>query len=812
MTTRKIGLFRRAVVCASVLMGVGAVAVGGPVANPGREGFRPMVMEQDAGMPDVGGDVQAFFRDQVEFDRAAPLPMHPPIDEIPPMPMPEYNRAPGVQPLEMENRPVLYDAVTGEMQILDAPMSSGLIGGQSIEGDYQGVMPFEGDLQNPAGFGTMFAAGGLDSAPRSYNVKLIMRFTDTSGVQRWFACSGSMQDPGVVLTAGHCVYARTPNGLTINSFADIVYVYPAWDGTSNNGPFGAPDGDEVIQNFGYAVGTNFLAWTGWTQNGNWDVDAGLIRISRGTSRNIGMITGWYAWAWGQSCATIQSRTYHNFSYPAQNCPTAGLHTGRTMYYWFGTIDSCPDNQMELTTGGNCLDTVWGGMSGSAMYYIDGGSRYAHAVCSTSNRNDWGRYCKLWESFVLSMQDFENTTRSGSEDWEPLMMRARGSTTVQAGTVMNDSFDVRMVNATNANPGPQDYRLRVYLSSNNNISEFDTQIATWDWLNRDFGAMGNVNFVVPAPSIPIDTPPGTYWIGVIADSGLPGTDTNDDTDTWDAQQITVTIGLPAQAAVISPANGATNVDFNANLDWSSAARASSYNVYFGTDPTPDAGEFIGTSLLSFRSLGPLAYNTTYYWRVDSVNSAGTTTGSVWSFTTEPEPVPDLRAAQCAYNAVPNYYPGRTIGVTYRVFNDGTAPASANNIQFYASTNNFISAFDTPIDVRNHGVLNPGASHWFFSNIELPPTLVPGTYYIGYIASEPDGVEVNLSNNWMAGSQPISVLNCAPDLNNDGDLNFLDVSLFLTAYGNQDPIADFEPDGLYNFLDVSAFLAAYGSGCP
>jgi hypothetical protein len=55
-------------------------------------------------------------------------------------------------------------------------------------------------------------------------------------------------------------------------------------------------------------------------------------------------------------------------------------------------------------------------------------------------------------------------------------------------------------------------------------------------------------------------------------------------------------------------------------------------------------------------------------------------------------------------------------------------------------------------------------------------------------------------------------CPADLTGEGDLNFLDVSAFLAAYGMMDPIADFEPDGNFNFLDVSAYLAAYGMGCP
>tara|TARA_R110002096_G_scaffold344921_7_gene538082 strand:- start:21015 stop:23609 length:2595 start_codon:yes stop_codon:yes gene_type:complete len=61
------------------------------------------------------------------------------------------------------------------------------------------------------------------------------------------------------------------------------------------------------------------------------------------------------------------------------------------------------------------------------------------------------------------------------------------------------------------------------------------------------------------------------------------------------------------------------------------------------------------------------------------------------------------------------------------------------------------------------------------------------------------------------QPTAVP-CPADLTGEGSLNFLDVSAFLTAFGNQDPFADFTEDGNYNFLDVSAFLSAFGDGCP
>jgi len=57
-----------------------------------------------------------------------------------------------------------------------------------------------------------------------------------------------------------------------------------------------------------------------------------------------------------------------------------------------------------------------------------------------------------------------------------------------------------------------------------------------------------------------------------------------------------------------------------------------------------------------------------------------------------------------------------------------------------------------------------------------------------------------------------VSCPADLNEDGVLNFFDVSAFLTAFAAADPIADFTGDGMFNFFDVSAFLSAFGVGCP
>jgi hypothetical protein len=74
-----------------------------------------------------------------------------------------------------------------------------------------------------------------------------------------------------------------------------------------------------------------------------------------------------------------------------------------------------------------------------------------------------------------------------------------------------------------------------------------------------------------------------------------------------------------------------------LSWDNGGGADSYNVYFGVDPTPDPGEFQGNQVTTTFNPGTLAFATTYYWRIDPVNGAGTTTGDVWSFETVGAPV-------------------------------------------------------------------------------------------------------------------------------------------------------------------------------
>ncbi|CAG1010119.1 hypothetical protein PHYC_03799 [Phycisphaerales bacterium] len=503
-------------------------------------------------------------------DGPVPRPNHPPIELIPPMPLPE----PGPWVAPQSDSVTYFDAETGRTHGQPVIAPSGLPG--SGAGGYTGADDIVVPAEWARNFGTMTVAGGLTAFPAAANCKLVMRFVDQGGTDRWFVASGAMQDAGVVLTAAHCVYARNPNGINIFNWASEIWVYPGWDGVGNQGNNGST---EIIQNWGWTRGTFFMAGTDYINNGNFDRDVGAIRVSRGSNRSVGMITGWYGYAWGFDCGTIQSRTYYNFSYPSENCG-GGFHTGTTMYFWSGGFDSCPGNQLQLNTTPGCFTAVWGGQSGSNAYYFpDASSRWAHAVCSNSNRSTSGRYAKLWEQFATDLNTFRDGTRGGTFDLEALRFRLTGSTSIQA-TTATSGIQMLASNTTNADPGNANYTVRVYLSSNSLITSGDTLVGTFNY-NWDYVPLQNLTLNLGGVTIP-NVAPGTYWLGAILDPATDAFSGNNASSAWDAQQITVTAAPPPAppnngcgSAINHSVGASTNgTTANATLDGSATCGSSS----------------------------------------------------------------------------------------------------------------------------------------------------------------------------------------------------------------------------------------------
>ena len=109
------------------------------------------------------------------------------------------------------------------------------------------------------------------------------------------------------------------------------------------------------------------------------------------------------------------------------------------------------------------------------------------------------------------------------------------------------------------------------------------------------------------------------------------------------------------------------------------------------------------------------------------------------------------------------------------------------------------------------LDMGGTNWIY---------VGGFTYSGFSCDSDGNGTGGPYRSWaqfwhnMYGPAPVAV--CRPDINEDGLLNFFDISSFIGLYNQQDPRADFFPvaggDGLFNFFDLSTFINEFNAGCP
>ena len=183
---------------------------------------------------------------------------------------------------------------------------------------------------------------------------------------------------------------------------------------------------------------------------------------------------------------------------------------------------------------------------------------------------------------------------------------------------------------------------------------------------------------------------------------------------------------------SPANGAVDIPVELKLDWSDAARATSYDVYFGTtNPPPLAGN----TVTSDWPLAKLSHGTAYYWSVVATNSAGSTPGPIWSFTTlpdktEPSPpeppikLPDTRAPSPADDAGDGRSPillGGCGSATYDVyFGTDNPPPLMGNTSASGDARNIELQHDLLLNVVSKNNGTAAGPIWSFTT--GPPPLV------------------------------------------------------------------------------------------
>lgn len=356
------------------------------------------------------------------------------------------------------------------------------------------------------------APTSVSSTAFPWSTQCRMFFTQSGGN---YLCSGTLFDARNMITAGHCVH-EGPGG----TWSANVSIAPAWDG----------DADA----YGWANAVTLATWTSWTGSGSRDGDQGYVRLDR----PVGVLTGWLGYGYDDSTSWWQSTTMHMAAYPASGWAGAP----NQLYYTWGLWEDIFTDTVES-------DVNWpywaGGMSGGGQYWIDStsGNRYVMSNMAYG----WGKSagvttriggCRITGPKFSYMDNtwVPDSYPDTAIDLVPLDTQVDpGGSTIRAGEAPV-SMSYLTFNMSDYDPVSATYYADVYLSTNDNISTFDTQIQR-HYYNWDYAPRSTVRVNVPPPTIPIDTTPGSYWLGVILDVADYDTG-NNDTDGWDAEPIQV----------------------------------------------------------------------------------------------------------------------------------------------------------------------------------------------------------------------------------------------------------------------------------
>jgi hypothetical protein len=222
-------------------------------------------------------------------------------------------------------------------------------------------------------------------------------------------------------------------------------------------------------------------------------------------------------------------------------------------------------------------------------------------------------------------------------------------------------------------------------------------------------------------------------------------------------VTYTTGVtpPGQASSPSPADSAIDVSTNADLSWTAGSGATSHDVYFGTS---SPGAFQGNQTGTTFDPGTMGYNTTYYWRIDEINAGGTTTGTVWSFTTEAAPPPPPGQAS-------NPNPADTatnVGVGADLSWTAGSDTTSHDVYFGTSSPGTFQGNQTATTFDPGALANDTTYYWRIDEVGLGGTTAGNVWSFTTIVAAPGSasspspadsatdIAVDADLSWSAGS--------------------------------------------------------------
>lgn len=179
-----------------------------------------------------------------------------------------------------------------------------------------------------------------------------------------------------------------------------------------------------------------------------------------------------------------------------------------------------------------------------------------------------------------------------------------------------------------------------------------------------------------------------------------------------------VTIPSAPILSQPSNSSPDVSTNPTLSWNASTGAASYRLQISDNSNFSTTVFDQSSITSTsQQVTGLLGNTTYYWRVNATNSAGTSSwSSTWNFTTQPTSVNltpykpngwsdkivvsttqgDIIGATAIYN-------NQNIYVNWAVINSGTASTGVSfyNDLFVDGTKVHRWEFQPPMNPNDYG---------------------------------------------------------------------------------------------------------------
>ncbi|MGI9597031.1 MAG: trypsin-like serine peptidase [Acidimicrobiales bacterium] len=229
-----------------------------------------------------------------------------------------------------------------------APSLAGLRSATEASYDMPVVMP-SGWAESVIGDDGRRRINNTDDYPWRVHASLLITARDGS---RWIGTAFFIS-PRVLATAGHNLYFHGPNEAR-KGWARSIQVMPG------------RNEDELP--FGSAISTKFYSGRGWvdSEDNSPDPEYDYGAIVLDESEPLGNETGWIGFG-TYSDSTVRSVTGNLSGYPGD------LGNGREQWYMARRIDSVSNRQIFYD-----IDTA-GGQSGSAVYRINNGSRYAIGI-------------------------------------------------------------------------------------------------------------------------------------------------------------------------------------------------------------------------------------------------------------------------------------------------------------------------------------------------------------------------------------------------------------------------------------------------